>query len=184
MFGRRWLLFTRLGRKYPPTPANAVSPVMLVASHHLSHSDKERITRMFFEEFGVPAFAIYDAGLLALYAAGVLTGLTVDVGYEKTGNANDQISTYNNRHYPGNRRSNRGLRSNFGSFGWQTCHSAPPKPPHHVPASLRNNLATPPTPRNNLCVGRRNKTLAHHRNNKHPLDRPKTIPLWRPHVLW
>lgn len=40
---------------------------------------------MFFEEFGVPAFAIYDAGLLALYAAGVLTGITVDIGYEKTG---------------------------------------------------------------------------------------------------
>jgi actin-related protein len=42
---------------------------------------------MFFEEFGVPAFAIYDAGLLALYAAGVLTGITVDIGYEKTGSA-------------------------------------------------------------------------------------------------
>ena len=59
---------------------------MLVASHNLSVPDKEKITKLFFEEFGVPAFAIYDAGLLALYAAGVLTGLTVDIGYEKTGN--------------------------------------------------------------------------------------------------
>ena len=57
----------------------------MVASHHLSASAKERITRIFFEEFGVPGFAIYDAGLLALYAAGVLTGITVDIGYEKTG---------------------------------------------------------------------------------------------------
>ena len=85
----RWLLFTRLNRKYPPTPYNAVSPVLLIASHHVSYPDKERITRMFFEEFGVPAFAIYDAGLLALYAAGVLTGITVDIGYEKTGMATD-----------------------------------------------------------------------------------------------
>jgi actin-related protein 9 len=54
-------------------------------SHHLLASEKERITQIFFEEFGVPGFAIYDAGLLALYAAGVLTGITVDVGYEKTG---------------------------------------------------------------------------------------------------
>jgi len=58
---------------------------MLIVSHHLSALDKERITRIFFEEFGVPAFAIYDAGLLAVYAAGVLTGITVDIGYEKTG---------------------------------------------------------------------------------------------------
>ena len=58
---------------------------MLVASHHFSVPDKERITRMFFEEFGVPAFALYDAGLMALYAAGVITGITVDIGYEKTG---------------------------------------------------------------------------------------------------
>ena len=78
-------MFTRLNRKYPPTPHNAISPVLLVASHHLSASAKERITRLFFEEFAVPAFAIYDAGLLALYAAGVLTGITVDIGYEKTG---------------------------------------------------------------------------------------------------
>ena len=83
---RRWLLFTKLDRKYPPTPFNAVSPVMLIASRHLSASDKERITRLFFEEFGVPAFAIYDAGILGIYAAGVLTGITVDIGYEKTGN--------------------------------------------------------------------------------------------------
>jgi len=124
---RRWLLFTRLGRKYPPTPANAVSPIMLVASHHLSASDKAQITRMFFEEFGVPGFAIYDAGLLALYAAGVLTGLTVDVGYEKTGSAIDQINTYNNnRHHPRNRWSSRCLRSNFRSFGWQAGNPTPP----------------------------------------------------------
>ena len=64
-------MFTRLNRKYPPTPHNAVSPIMLVTSHHLSVPDKERITQLFFERFGVPAFAIYDAGLLALYAAGV-----------------------------------------------------------------------------------------------------------------
>ena len=82
---RRWLLFTRLSRKFPPTPYNAVSPVMLIASHRVCNPDKERITQMFFEEFRVPAFAIYDAGLLALYAAGVLTGITVDIGYEKTG---------------------------------------------------------------------------------------------------
>jgi len=83
--GRRWLLFTKLNRRYPPTPHNAISPVMLIVSHHLSTLEKERITRIFFEEFGVPAFAIYDAGLLAVYAAGVLTGITVDIGYEKTG---------------------------------------------------------------------------------------------------
>lgn len=77
-------MFTKLNRKYPPTPHNAVSPVLLIASHHLSSTDKERLTRLFFEEFGVPSFAIYDAGLLALYAAGVLTGITVDIGYEKT----------------------------------------------------------------------------------------------------
>jgi actin-related protein 9 len=66
-----------------------VSPVLLIASHHISYPDKERITRLFFEEFGVPAFAIYDGGLLALYAAGVITGITVDIGYEKTGIATD-----------------------------------------------------------------------------------------------
>jgi actin-related protein 9 len=60
---------------------------MLIASHHLTTSDKERITKLFFEEYGVPAFAIYDAGILGLYAAGVLTGITVDIGYEKTGNS-------------------------------------------------------------------------------------------------
>jgi len=62
-----------------------VSPVLLIASHHLSSPDKERLTRIFFEDFGVPSFAIYDTGLLALYAAGVLTGIAVDIGYEKTG---------------------------------------------------------------------------------------------------
>jgi actin-related protein 9 len=60
---------------------------MLIVSHHLSVSDKERITQLFFEEFGVPAFAMDDAGLLSLYAAGVLTGIAVDIGYEKTGNS-------------------------------------------------------------------------------------------------
>lgn len=58
---------------------------MLIVSHRFSAIDKERITQMFFEEFGVPAFALYDAGLLALYAAGVVTGITVDIGFEKTG---------------------------------------------------------------------------------------------------
>jgi actin-related protein 9 len=62
-----------------------MSPIMLIVSHHFSVPEKERVTKLFFEEFGVPAFALYDAGLLALYAAGVLTGLTVDIGYEKTG---------------------------------------------------------------------------------------------------
>jgi actin-related protein len=75
---------------------NAVSPVMLVASQHLSSPDKERITRLFFEEFGVPAFAIYDAGLMALYAAGVLTGLAVDIGYEKTGT---KITNFSNNRF-------------------------------------------------------------------------------------
>ena len=97
-------MFTKLNRKYPPTPHNAVSPVLLVASQHLSSPDKERLTRIFFEEFCVPSFAIYDAGLLALYAAGVLTGITVDIGYEKTG----PISLYlfaKNRHHSRDRRT-------------------------------------------------------------------------------
>lgn len=43
-------------------------------------SQKEKITQTMFETFNTPALYIADPGVLALYSANVLTGLSLDIG--------------------------------------------------------------------------------------------------------
>ncbi|EPY51535.1 SWI/SNF and RSC complex subunit Arp9 [Schizosaccharomyces cryophilus OY26] len=59
-------------------------PVCLLIPTYWSFYDRELATQFFFEELHVPAFTIGYESLMGLYAIGVLHGLVIDVGYEKT----------------------------------------------------------------------------------------------------
>ncbi|EPX73882.1 SWI/SNF and RSC complex subunit Arp9 [Schizosaccharomyces octosporus yFS286] len=59
-------------------------PVCLLIPTYWSSYDRELATQFFFEELRVPAFTIGYESLMGLYAIGVLHGLVIDVGYEKT----------------------------------------------------------------------------------------------------
>lgn len=59
-------------------------PVILIVPPQWSTQDKERTTQIFFEQFQRPAFMIIDTAIASLYACNSITGLVIDVGYEKT----------------------------------------------------------------------------------------------------
>ncbi|CAB59882.1 SWI/SNF and RSC complexes subunit arp9 [Schizosaccharomyces pombe] len=59
-------------------------PVCLVIPTYWSLYDRELATQFFFEECQVPGFTIAYEPLMGLYAIGILHGLVIDIGYEKT----------------------------------------------------------------------------------------------------
>ena len=60
------------------------SPVMLSIAPGLSRGFQERICQIFFERFNVASFAIVERPMTQIYATGLLNGIVVDIGYEKT----------------------------------------------------------------------------------------------------
>lgn len=67
-------------------PGSKVSenPVSLLVPPQWSTSDREKITQIFMERFFRPAFMIIDMPLASVYACNSMTGVIIDVGYEKT----------------------------------------------------------------------------------------------------
>lgn len=59
-------------------------PVILTLPAFWSKYYHERVAQMFFERFNVPALYILDQPLAELYAVGQLSGIVVDIGWEKT----------------------------------------------------------------------------------------------------
>lgn len=57
---------------------------MLSIAPGLSRSSQERICQIFFERLNVASFAIVERPMTQIYATGQLSGVVVDVGYEKT----------------------------------------------------------------------------------------------------
>ncbi|KAH7926438.1 actin-like ATPase domain-containing protein [Leucogyrophana mollusca] len=76
----KYVLFNQLNLRR----AQNESPVMLSIAPGLSRDASERICQIFFERFNVAGFAIVERPMAQLYAAGVLSGVVVDIGYEKT----------------------------------------------------------------------------------------------------
>ncbi|KAF8845181.1 actin-like ATPase domain-containing protein [Paxillus ammoniavirescens] len=60
------------------------SPVMLSIAPGLSRDSSERICQIFFERFNVAGFAILERPMAQVYATGQLSGVVVDIGYERT----------------------------------------------------------------------------------------------------
>ncbi|KIL00735.1 hypothetical protein PAXRUDRAFT_7955 [Paxillus rubicundulus Ve08.2h10] len=60
------------------------SPVMLSIAPGLSRDSSERICQIFFERFNVAGFAILERPMAQIYATGQLSGVVVDIGYERT----------------------------------------------------------------------------------------------------
>ncbi|KAF9221374.1 actin-related protein [Gyrodon lividus] len=60
------------------------SPVMLSIAPGLSRDSSERICQIFFERFNVAGFAIVERPMAQTYATGQLSGVVVDIGYERT----------------------------------------------------------------------------------------------------
>ncbi|EEB07764.1 SWI/SNF and RSC complex subunit Arp9 [Schizosaccharomyces japonicus yFS275] len=63
---------------------NVRYPVCLVVPTYWSRRDREFACQTFFEDIRAAAFAIAEEPLMGLYAVGILSGLVIDVGYEKT----------------------------------------------------------------------------------------------------
>lgn len=57
---------------------------MLSIAPGLSRASQERICQIFFERFNVASFAIVERPMTQIYATGQLSGVVVDIGYEKT----------------------------------------------------------------------------------------------------
>ena len=77
---RKHVIFNRLQIKRTQNE----SPVILSIAPGLSRSSQERICQIFFERFNVASFAIVERPMTQIYAAGHLSGVVVDIGYEKT----------------------------------------------------------------------------------------------------
>lgn len=60
------------------------SPVLLSVASGLSRSTYERICQMFFERFNVAGFGILERPRAQIYATTSLTGVVVEIGWEKT----------------------------------------------------------------------------------------------------
>lgn len=58
-------------------------PLLLVDSPLTSRLHRERLCQMAFEVFNVQSYYTIDAAVSSLYAIGKLSGLVVDIGYEK-----------------------------------------------------------------------------------------------------
>lgn len=70
--------------KEEPGSKESDIPVVLIVPPQWSTLDRERITKLAMEEFLRPAFMIIDTAAASLYACNSMTGLVIDVGYEKT----------------------------------------------------------------------------------------------------
>lgn len=60
------------------------SPVLLCISPGLSRDTYSRISQVFFERFNVAGFSLLLRPMAQIYAAGVLNGIVVDIGYDRT----------------------------------------------------------------------------------------------------
>ncbi|KAH7911050.1 actin family [Hygrophoropsis aurantiaca] len=76
----KYVLFNQLSLRR----AQNESPVLLSIAPGLSRDGSERICQIFFERFNVAGFAIVERPMAQLYAVSVLSGVVVDIGYEKT----------------------------------------------------------------------------------------------------
>ncbi|KAJ8522723.1 hypothetical protein ONZ45_g733 [Pleurotus djamor] len=73
-------LFNRLGLRR----AQNESPVLLSMFAGLSRSTYERVCQLFFERLNVAGFCLLERPMAQMYAANALSGVIVDIGYEKT----------------------------------------------------------------------------------------------------
>ena len=56
-----------------------------MVSMYFFQMEREKLTQLLFEEFKCSGMFVAEQSLLALYAAGRLTGCTVDIGHGKIG---------------------------------------------------------------------------------------------------
>lgn len=76
----KYVIFTQLQIKRVQNE----SPVILsIASGH-SRDSLERMCQIFFERFNVAGFTVVERPMTQIYAAGQLSGVVVDIGYETT----------------------------------------------------------------------------------------------------
>jgi len=59
-------------------------PIMLTEMSLTSKKNRERITEIMFESFGIPAFYLANQGVLALYSMGLVSGLCLNSGFYTT----------------------------------------------------------------------------------------------------
>ncbi|KAI6044260.1 actin family [Pisolithus marmoratus] len=60
------------------------SPVILAMPAGLSRDLLEQVCQLFFERFNVAGFAVLERPMAQIYAAGLLSGVVVDIGYEQS----------------------------------------------------------------------------------------------------
>src|SRR5882762_1857799 len=78
--GRKHVLFYHLQLRR----AQNESPVLLSIAPGLSRDSYSRISQIFFERFNVAGFSILHRPMAQLYAANALSGIVVDIGYDRT----------------------------------------------------------------------------------------------------
>ncbi|KAJ4473687.1 actin-related protein [Lentinula aciculospora] len=76
----KYVLFNQLERRR----AQNESPVLLSMYPGLSRDTYERMCQVFFERFNVAGFAILERPMAQLYATTTLSGVVVDIEYDKT----------------------------------------------------------------------------------------------------
>ncbi|KAF8661356.1 hypothetical protein AX16_001451 [Volvariella volvacea WC 439] len=76
----KYALFKQLERRR----AQMESPVLLSIIAGLSRSAHERISQIFFERFNVAGFAVLERPIGQMYASNTLSGVVVDIDWEKT----------------------------------------------------------------------------------------------------
>ncbi|KAJ7113719.1 actin-related protein [Mycena crocata] len=76
----KYVLFNQLQRRRVQNE----SPVMLSLPPGLSRNTHERICQIFFERFNVAGLGILERPVGQIYAANTLSGVVVDIGYDKT----------------------------------------------------------------------------------------------------
>ncbi|KAF5402586.1 Fast-type skeletal muscle actin 12 [Paragonimus heterotremus] len=63
---------------------SADHPLLIIEYPQLPHNHREKIAEMMFEKFNIPGLYTSDQSVLSLYASGLTTGLTVDIGNDTT----------------------------------------------------------------------------------------------------
>ncbi|KAJ6581209.1 actin-related protein [Mycena capillaripes] len=76
----KYVLFNQLQRRRVQNE----SPVLLSLPPGLSRDTHERICQIFFERFNVAGLAVLERPIGQIYAANSLSGVVVDIGYDKT----------------------------------------------------------------------------------------------------
>lgn len=77
---RKYVLFNQLERRR----AQNESPVLLSIYSGLSRETYERVCQIFFERFNVAGLGILERPMAQLYATTCLSGVVVDIEYDKT----------------------------------------------------------------------------------------------------